>query len=138
MTAVAQTPSVQASRNAGVWAGRVASGLVIAFLVMDAGMKLARLPIVEETGRAMGLPAGIGFPLGVLLAAITLLYAIPRTAVLGAVLLTGYLGGAICTHVLIGSPLFSHTLFGLYIGVLAWTGLWLRSPQLRALIPLAR
>ncbi|MET0293671.1 MAG: DoxX family protein [Phenylobacterium sp.] len=124
--------------RAGVWAGRILSGLVIAFLVMDAGMKLARLPVVEQTGQSLGLPAGLGFPLGVLLAAITVLYAIPRTAVLGAILLTGYLGGAVCTHVIAGSPLASHVLFGVYIGVMAWAGRWLRIPAVRALLPLRR
>jgi hypothetical protein len=124
--------------RAGLWTGRALSGLVIAFLVFDAGIKLARLPIVEETGGQLGLPTGAGFALGVLLAWITVLYAIPRTALLGAVLLTGYLGGAICTHVIAGSPLFTHLLFGVYVGIVAWAGLWLRDPALRALFPLRR
>ena len=68
----------------------------------------------------------------------TLLYAIPRTAVLGAILLTAYLGGAVATHVRVGSPLFSHTLFGVYLGVIVWGGLWLRDPRIRALLPLTR
>lgn len=138
MSAAVETSSVQVPRNAGVLAGRIISGLVIAFLVFDFGIKLVGHPAVEETGQSLGLPSGIGFSLGVGLAVITALYAIPRTAVLGAILLTGYLGGAICTHVIAGSPLFSHVLFGAYIGVLAWAGLWLRSPQLRALVPLRR
>jgi hypothetical protein len=73
----------------GVWTGRVLSGLVVAFMVMDITMKLMRLPIVETTGAQLGLPAGLGFPLGVLLLVCTALYALPRTAVLGAILLTG-------------------------------------------------
>lgn len=121
-----------------LWTGRVLSGLTIAFLAFEAGIKLARLPIVEETVGQLGLPAGSGFALGVLLAWITLLYAIPRTALLGAVLLTGYLGGTICTHLIAGSPLASHLLFGLYVGLAAWAGLWLRDPALRALFPLRR
>jgi DoxX-like family len=64
------------------------------------------------------------------------LYAYPPTALLGAILITGYLGGAVATHVRIGSPIFSHTLFGVYVGVLAWAGLWLRNPHLRALLPI--
>lgn len=76
--------------------------------------------------------------LGVLTLAGTILYAIPRTSVLGAILLTGYLGGAIYTHVRIGSPLFTHTLFGVYLGLMIWSGLWLRDPVLRALIPFRR
>ena len=123
---------------AALWGGRAMSGLVVAFLAMDAGMKLAQLPIVAETGAKLGWGPETGLPLGVTLAAIAVLYAIPRTSILGAVLLTGYLGGAVATHVRVGSPLFSHVLFGVYIGVLAWGGLWLRNPRLRALFPLDR
>jgi hypothetical protein len=129
-------PAQTTRTSAGVWTGRVLSGLTIAFLTFDFGIKLAGHPAVEQSAQSLGLPAGIGFPLGVGLAIITVLYAIPRTAVLGAVLLTGYLGGAICTHVIAGSPLASHTLFGVYVGLIAWAGLWLRSPALRALMPL--
>ncbi len=75
--------------------------------------------------------------LGLILAIGTILYAVPRTAVLGAILLTGYLGGAVAMHFRVGSPLFSHTLFGVYLGVLAWGGLWFRDPRVRALIPIA-
>jgi len=74
--------------------------------------------------------------LGVLLLACTLLYAVPRTAVLGAILLTGYLGGAVATHLRVGDPLFSHVLFGVYMGVALWLGLYLRDARLRALVPL--
>ncbi len=73
--------------------------------------------------------------IGLLLLAITALYAWPRTAVLGAVLLTGYLGGALATHLRIGSPLFSHTLFGVYLGIATWGGLWLRNPRVRSVLP---
>ncbi|HEX2559348.1 DoxX family protein [Phenylobacterium sp.] len=142
MTALAETSTFQPAAGrkgrAALWTGRVLSGLIIAFLVFDSGIKLVRLPIVEETGGQLGLPPGAGFALGVLLAWITVLYAIPRTAVIGAVLLTGYLGGAVCTHVIAGSPLFSHVLFGVYLGVIAWAGLWLRDPSLRALLPIRR
>ena len=75
--------------------------------------------------------------MGVLVLAITALYAWPRTAILGALLLTAYLGGAVATHVRVGSPLFSHILFGVYLGVIAWAGLWLRNPRLRTLLPFA-
>lgn len=142
MTAVTDTSTIQtAARPAGraaLWTGRVLSGMVVAFLTFDAGIKLARLPIVEETGGQLGLPPGSGFALGVLLAWITVLYVLPRTALLGAVLLTGYLGGAICTHVIAGSPVVTHLLFGVYLGVIAWAGLWLRDPSLRRLFPLGR
>jgi DoxX-like protein len=117
--------------------GWVLSGLVIAFLLMDATMKLLALPIVLETQEPLGFSgAGLARGLGVLLLACTLLYAAPQTAVLGAILLTGYLGGAVVTHVRVGNPLFSHILFGVYVGVFLWLGLYLRDPRLRALVPL--
>jgi hypothetical protein len=94
-----------------LWAGRILSGLSIAFLAMDAGMKLANLQMVKEGASALGYPPETMLPIGVVLLVCTLLYAIPRTAVLGAVLLTGYLGGAIATHVRVGDPLLTHTLF---------------------------
>jgi hypothetical protein len=96
------------------------------------------LPVVAEASAQLGWPADRGTVtlLATLLLGSTLLYAIPRTSVLGAILLTGYLGGAVATHVRVGSPLFSHVLFGVYLGVIVWAGLWLRDPRLRALIPL--
>ncbi len=121
-----------------LWSGRALSGLAIAFFAMDGAMKLANLPIVAETSAELGWPADSAtiYLLAALLLSSTLLYAIPRTAVLGAILLTGYLGGAVATHVRVGSPIFSHALFGVYLGVIVWGGLWLRDPRLRALIPL--
>lgn len=117
-------------------AGRVLSGLVIAFLLFDAGIKIARLGIVGETAVQLGWPADPGFwaGLGWLLLACTALYAWPRTAFLGAILLTAWIGGAVATHVRIGNPLFSHTLFGVYLALMLWAGLWLRSPALRLLV----
>ena len=120
------------------WAGFVLSGLVIISLVMDTTMKLLQLDVVKSTMVELGWPGEMGLPLGVILAVCTVLYVVPQTAVLGAVLLTAYLGGAVATHVRIGSPLFSHVLFGVYIGVMMWGGLWLREPRLRALFPLRR
>jgi DoxX-like family len=119
--------------------GWVLSGLVILFLTLDSGLKIAALPIVSETVVALGWRGDPGFwrGMGLLLLAITTLYAWPRTAVLGAVLLTAYLGGAVATHLRIGSPLFSHALFGVYLGVAAWAGLWLRDPRIRALLPMS-
>jgi hypothetical protein len=117
--------------------GWVLSGLVIAFLLMDATMKLLALPIVLETQEPLGFSgAATARGLGVLLLACTLLYAAPQTAVLGAILLTGYLGGAVATHVRVGDPLFSHVLFGVYVGVFLWVGLYLRDTRMRALVPL--
>jgi hypothetical protein len=125
-----------AGGGGSVRAGWVLSILVALFLLMDGGMKLVPLQPVLDTMPALGWPDDIGLirALGGLTIAITALYLWPRTAALGAVLLTGYLGGAIATHLRIGSPWLSHTLFGLYVGTLAWVGLWLRDPRVRALL----
>lgn len=120
------------------WTGFVLSGLVIAFLLMDAGMKLMELDIVKSTGLELGWAEETALPLGLTLLICTILYAVPQTAVVGAVLLTAYLGGAVATHVRIASPLFTHVLFGVYLGLLVWAGLWLRDPRLRQLFPLRR
>ena len=119
-------------------AGWALSGLSIAFFVMDAGGKLLAPELMIANSPPLGIPADPGFyrELGAILAVCTLLYAFPRTAVLGAVLLTGYLGGAIASHLRVGSPLFSHTLFGIYLGLFVWGGLWLREARLRAIFPL--
>lgn len=131
---------IQPRRGAQYWTGWVMSGLVIAFMIMDFGMKLAALPVVMQASGGLGWPATaqVARGLGLVLMICTLLYAAPPTAVLGAVLMTGYLGGAVATHVRIGNPLFSHVLFGVYLGVLMWGGLWLRDPRLRAILPLRR
>jgi hypothetical protein len=123
-------PSKAAQRS-----GWILSGLVIAFLVMDATMKLLALPVVTEASAALGWPADAGTArlLGAILLSIIALYAVRRTSILGAILLTGYLGGAVATHARIGSPLFTHILFGVYLGVAAWVGLYLRNPKLRDL-----
>ncbi|AZO77173.1 MULTISPECIES: DoxX family protein [unclassified Bosea (in: a-proteobacteria)] len=120
-----------------LWIGRIMSGLVVAFLVFDGGIKLAPLAIVTETMQQLGYSGSqeLARGLGVMTLGIALLYALPRTSVLGAILLTGLLGGAMATHLRVGSPLFSHLLFGLYLGLLAWGGLYLRDPRLRRLIP---
>lgn len=113
------------------------SGLVIAFMLMDAIMKLLALPAVLEAGDQLGFAgAGMARGLGAILLVCTALYVTPRTAVLGALLLTGYLGGAIATHVRVDNPLFTHVLFGVYLGALLWGGLYLRDARLRRLIPL--
>ena len=122
-----------------VIAGHVLSGLVILFLLFDAGLKLVSPETaIKYTPPSLGWPLDVPTMtmLAILLLIPTLLYIWPRTAILGAILITGYLGGAIATHVRIGSPLFSHCLFGVYLGLMLWGGLWLRDPRLRALIPL--
>ncbi len=124
--------------NKALWTGRILSGLVVAFLLLDGAIKLIPLDIVVQTSQELGIPVHLARTLGVLTLAATILYAIPRTSVLGAILLTGYLGGAIYTHVRAGSPFLTHTFFGVYLGVLIWGGLWLRDDRIRALIPFAR
>lgn len=111
--------------------------LAALFWIMDAGMKLAGLPQVAETMGPLGWPADRGtiLTLGLIQAVSLVLYLIPRSSVLGAVLLTGYLGGAIATHLRVGSPLPSHTMFGVYVGLVTWGGLWLRDAALRRVFP---
>lgn len=123
--------------NRQVWAGRALSGLAVLFFAMDAGGKLIAPDLMIANSPPLGLPATADFMrlLGTILAICTALYVWPRTRFLGAVLLTGYLGGAIATHLRVGSPLFSHTLFGVYLGLLVWGGLWLRDARVRALFP---
>jgi hypothetical protein len=116
------------------------SGLVVLFLLFDGAIKLVPLQVVIDTVIPLGWPSdpALWRTLGVVLIASALLYATPRTSILGAILITAYLGGAIATHVRISSPLFSHTLFGVYLGIALWAGLWLRDPRVRALLPLIR
>lgn len=116
------------------WAGRILSGLVLAFLSMDLAFKFSAAPEVAEANAALGLPLELLPLLGVLLGCCMLLYTVPRTAVLGAVLLTGYLGGAVCAHLRVFHPAFSHTLFPVYVGALAWLGLALRDPRVGLLL----
>lgn len=117
------------------WAGYIISALPVLFLLMDAVGKFVQPePVVSGTVE-LGYSESVILPLGVLLLACVVLYVIPRTAVLGAILLTGYLGGAVATHVRVGSPTFTHLLFPVYIGILLWLGLYLRSRKLRELIP---
>ena len=118
-----------------VWAGRALSGLAILALAVDATGKLFVPELMIANSPPLGLPADPAFhrQLGVILAVCTALYAWPRTSVLGAIVLTGYLGGAVAAHFRVGSPLASFTLVGVYIGVVVWLGLWLRDPRVRVL-----
>jgi len=118
--------------------GRALSALVILFLAFDTAIKLAGMSVVAETMSSLGYPADIGFMIGIVELVCLVLYAVPRTAVLGAILLTALFGGGIATHIRVGSPLFTHILFGVYLGLFVWGGLYLRSDRLRELIPLAR
>lgn len=121
-----------------VWVGRVMSAMVILMLLFSGGIKVAGRPEVATTLTSLGWPVTAGVPIGILELTIALLYALPRTATLGAVLMTGLLGAAMATHIRVDSPLFSHVLFGLYMGLFAWGGLWLRDGRLRSMIPLRR
>ncbi|MGM4919896.1 DoxX family protein [Tardiphaga sp. 813_E8_N1_3] len=124
--------------RASLWIGRVLSGLVILFLVMDGGIKLVPIKEVTETMQQLGYSGSVNEArlLGIITLLCALLYALPQTSILGAILLTGLLGGAMATHLRVDSPLFTHLLFGFYIGVMAWGGLYLRDPHLRAMIPI--
>ena len=121
-----------------VWTGRVISVLVVLFLLFDASLKLLRLaPALEATAK-LGYRVSVVFPLGIVLLVCTVLYAIPHTSVLGAILVTGYLGGAVATNVRVSNPLFGYTLFPVYVALLLWGGLYFRDERLRALIPLRK
>lgn len=118
-----------------LWTGRIVSGLPALFLLVDGIMKLVKpAPVVEVTVK-LGYPENVILPLAIVLTLSTVLYLIPRTAVLGVILLTGYLGGTVATHVRVGEGWFP-ILFPVVFGVLLWGGLWFRSNELRALLPL--
>lgn len=121
-----------------LWTGRVLSAVFVLFMLMDISIKLIGLPVVEETMRGLGWPPGWGLPIGAMELVLVALYLFPRTALLGAVLLTGLFGATAATHLRLGNPLFSHVLFGVYLALFAWGGLWLRDAGLRAVFPLRR
>lgn len=117
------------------WLGRALSAIAVLFLLFDSVIKLLELPVVRESFVRLGFDPGISFTIGLLELACTLAYLVPRTAVLGAVLLTGIMGGAIASHLRLGDPLFTHVLFGVYLGAFFWGGLFLRDLRLRSLLP---
>src|SRR5258708_26976067 len=124
------------SSKRSVWMGRVLSGLVVLFLIPDGIIKFIKPAPVVDAFAHLGWPLSLANVLGVVLLVCVALYAFPRTSVLGAILLTGYLGGAVATHLRAGDPLFSHVLFPTYLGVVLWLGLYLRDSRLPAPIPL--
>ena len=130
MATVLRTSSVSSAR---LWTGRVLSALPALFLLMDATVKLIKIQPVIDTQAQLGY-TDIARPLGVLVLVSTLLYAWPRTAVLGAILLTGLFGGAIASHVRVGDPWATHVLFSLYLAIPMWAGLVLRDPRLEPLL----
>ena len=125
------------SSRATLWTGRVLSGIAVLFLILDGAIKLVPIQPVTDSLRELGYPASDSFArfLGILTLLCTALYAWPRTALLGAVLLTGIMGGAIASHLRLGDPLFTHTLFGVWLGLLFWVGLWLRDARVRRVMP---
>ena len=126
----------QTKKTGRSWVGLIISGLPVLFLLLDAIGKLIKPPAVVEGTLELGYGENVIVPLGIVLLISTFLYIIPRTSVLGAILLTGYLGGAVATHVRVGNPVFTHMLFPVYLGVLIWLGLYLRDTRLRGLVPL--
>jgi DoxX-like family len=134
---MSEPSQASAARKVSYWVGWGMSGLVIVFLAMDAIIKLMALPTATQAGAELGFPgAGMTRTLGVILLVCTVLYVVPWTTVLGAILLTAYLGGAVATQLRVEAPLFTHMLVGVYLGILLWGGLWLRDARLRALTPL--
>ncbi|HEX5601350.1 MAG TPA: DoxX family protein [Pyrinomonadaceae bacterium] len=121
------------SNKSSLWAGRILSALPVLFLLLDGVMKLVKPAFVVEATVQLGYPESVIVALGVVLVACTILYLVPRTAVLGAILLTGYLGGAVATHVRVGGPLFS-ILMPVILGVMLWSGLYLRDERVRSLV----
>jgi hypothetical protein len=128
------TTMPRSSSTPAVWLGRVLSGLVVLALGMDAVMKLIQADAAVQGTVALGYPASCLTGLGGVLLVSTLLYAVPRTAPFGALLLTAYLGGAVATHVRVGDPFFSHVLSGVYVAVAAWSALWLRDARVKRLV----
>lgn len=117
-----------------LWTGRIIRAIAVLFLLVDSLMKVLKMaPAVEGTAQ-LGYPEGVIVPIGLVQLICLIVYVIPRTSIFGAVLLTGYLGGAIATHVRVGSPLFTHILFPIYIAALLWGGLFLMDGRVRALV----
>jgi hypothetical protein len=122
-----------------LWTGRVLTGLFALFMLgASITPKLLQMPIAEETMAQLGWPAGYALMIGFIELACLALYLFPRTSVLGGVLMMGLLGGAMATQIRAGSPLFSHILFSVYLGLFMWGGLWFRDPRFRALFPVTQ
>ena len=133
-------PSAQTASTSTrmLWTGRILSGVAVLFLTFDAVVKFTTIAPVVQAFAQLGYPIGLAPTIGLIALVCVAVYVIPRTSVLGAILLTGYLGGAIASQVRIGSPLFSHVLFPIYVAALLWGGVYLREPRLRALLPVRR
>lgn len=125
----------RSASNTAIWAGRIFGGLPALFLLVDGVMKLFKPAIVVDTSAQLGYPESSLVGIGLTLLVSTLLYLVPRTRVLGAVLLTGYLGGAAATHVRVGGPIFP-VIFPVLLGTMLWAGLWFRDSRVRPLLPI--
>jgi hypothetical protein len=128
------TIAIPVSTTGAVYSGRILSGIAVVFLTFDAAMKVLAVPAAVEATTQLGYPANTLPAIGILQVVCLALYLVPRTAVVGAVLWTGYLGGAVATHVRVASPLLTHTLFPVYVAALLWAGLWLRDARVDAMI----
>lgn len=137
MSLAVETPAGTTPKTM-TWAGWALTGLFALFMTFDIAIKLLDLQVVRDTLAALGYPPHLGRLIGVIELVCLALYLNPRTAVLGAVLFTAVMGGAVATHLRLDNPLFSHTLFGVYLGLFLWGGLWLRDARLRSLFPLRR
>jgi hypothetical protein len=122
--------------NARLWAGRILTAVPVMFLLFDSVIKLMKIDPVVEAFTRLGYPMSLAVGIGLLELVCLVIYVIPRTAVLGAILLTGHLGGAVATHVRVGDPFLSQAFFPVYIALMLWGGLFLREPRLRELLPL--
>jgi len=136
MKAVTQSAQSTTVSKAALWTGRVLSALVILLLLFDCCTKIARVQAAVQGFVQLGYSQRVVVPIGIILLICTVLYAVPRTSALGAVLLTGYLGGAVATNVRAGLPLAAYILAPVYVGVAAWLGLYLRNIQIRRMLPL--
>lgn len=129
--------STEISRSR-LWTGRIVAGIIAAFMLFDSAMKFVNPAPVREAFARTGWPVHLSPVLGAILLASTILWLVPRTSFLGAILLTGYLGGAVAANLRLENPLFSNTLFPVYFGVLLWGSMWLRDPQIQRLTPLRK
>lgn len=133
-----QTGTEEGRRSKGpLWTGRILSGVVVLFMLFDSVTKILKEQHVIDATIRIGFPLGTIVPIGIVLLVCTILYVVPQTAVLGAILLTGHLGGAVSANVRAASPAFNSA-FAIVFGILVWLGLYLREPRLRALLPLRK
>ncbi len=129
--------AVPAANSAGkkIWAGRILSGIAVLFMLFDSITKITEAPQVLKASVKLGYPAGTIQVIGIILLILIILYVIPRTSIFGAILLTGYLGGAVASNLRIMNPLFSNTLFPIYFAIILWGGIYLRDDLIREFIP---